>query len=146
MSVTGCLSRRRSKWQNVIATICTEQNPCAIPPKKWKNALAVEIVTNAHFMLPKDVKTVLYFLVRFVVVMPNWYLSHISQMEWIGLRDAKTHLAVADLPKNTRTKTRQSHFGTGGHKMYIPEFVCGILATIGFEILLLIGYAIVRKK
>ena len=30
--------------------------------------------------------------------------------------------------------------------MYIPEFVCGILATIGFEILLLIGYAIVRKK
>jgi hypothetical protein len=30
--------------------------------------------------------------------------------------------------------------------MYIPEFVCGILATIGFEILLLIGYAILRKK
>ena len=30
--------------------------------------------------------------------------------------------------------------------MYIPEFVCGILATIGFGILLLIGYAIVRKK
>ena len=30
--------------------------------------------------------------------------------------------------------------------MYISEFVCGILATIGFEILLLIGYAIVRKK
>jgi hypothetical protein len=30
--------------------------------------------------------------------------------------------------------------------MFIPEFVCGILATIGFEILLLIGYAIVRKK
>ena len=30
--------------------------------------------------------------------------------------------------------------------MYIPEFVYGILATIGFEILLLIGYAIVRKK
>lgn len=30
--------------------------------------------------------------------------------------------------------------------MYIPEFVCGILATIGVEILLLIGYAIVRKK
>ena len=30
--------------------------------------------------------------------------------------------------------------------MFIPEFVCGIWATIGFEILLLIGYAIVRKK
>lgn len=30
--------------------------------------------------------------------------------------------------------------------MYISEFVCGILATIGFEILLLIGYAIFRKK
>ena len=26
--------------------------------------------------------------------------------------------------------------------MYIPEFVCGILATIGFEFLLLIGCAI----
>lgn len=30
--------------------------------------------------------------------------------------------------------------------MFIPEFVCGISATIGVEILLLIGYAIVRKK
>ena len=30
--------------------------------------------------------------------------------------------------------------------MFISEFVCGILATIGVEILLLIGYAIVRKK
>lgn len=30
--------------------------------------------------------------------------------------------------------------------MYIPEFVCGILATILAEILLLIGYAIVRKE
>lgn len=30
--------------------------------------------------------------------------------------------------------------------MYIPEFVCGIVATIGVEILLLIGYAIVREK
>ena len=30
--------------------------------------------------------------------------------------------------------------------MFIPEFVCGILVTIGFEILLPIGYAIVRKK
>lgn len=30
--------------------------------------------------------------------------------------------------------------------MYINEFVCGILATIGVEILLLIGYAIFRKK
>ena len=30
--------------------------------------------------------------------------------------------------------------------MYIPEFVCGILATIGAEIILLIGYAIFRKK
>lgn len=30
--------------------------------------------------------------------------------------------------------------------MFIPEFVCGILATVGFEFLLLIGYAIVRKK
>ena len=30
--------------------------------------------------------------------------------------------------------------------MYIPEFVCGILATIVVEILLLIGYAIFRKK
>ena len=30
--------------------------------------------------------------------------------------------------------------------MYIPEFVRGILATIGAEILLLIGYAIFRKK
>lgn len=30
--------------------------------------------------------------------------------------------------------------------MYISEFVCGVLATIGVEILLLIGYAIFRKK
>lgn len=30
--------------------------------------------------------------------------------------------------------------------MYIPEFVCGILATIGAEIMLLIGYAVFRKK
>ena len=30
--------------------------------------------------------------------------------------------------------------------MYIPEFVCGILATIGVEIMFLIGYAIFRKK
>lgn len=30
--------------------------------------------------------------------------------------------------------------------MFIPEFVCGILATILAETLLLIGYAIVRKK
>lgn len=30
--------------------------------------------------------------------------------------------------------------------MFIPEFVCGILATIVVEILLLIGYAIFRKK
>ena len=30
--------------------------------------------------------------------------------------------------------------------MFISEFVCGILATIGVEILLLIGYAIFRKK
>ena len=30
--------------------------------------------------------------------------------------------------------------------MFIPEFVCGILATIGVEFLLLIGYAIFRKK
>jgi hypothetical protein len=30
--------------------------------------------------------------------------------------------------------------------MFIPEFVCGVLATIGFEILLLIWYAIFRKK
>ena len=30
--------------------------------------------------------------------------------------------------------------------MYIPEFVCGILATIGVEFLLLIGYVIFRKK
>lgn len=30
--------------------------------------------------------------------------------------------------------------------MFIPEFVCGIFATIVVEILLLIGYAIVRKK
>lgn len=30
--------------------------------------------------------------------------------------------------------------------MYIPEFVCGILATVGVEMLLLIGYAIVSKK
>ena len=29
--------------------------------------------------------------------------------------------------------------------MFIPEFVCGILATIGFEILLLIGYAIAQE-
>ena len=28
--------------------------------------------------------------------------------------------------------------------MFIPEFVCGILATIGAEIMLLIGYAIFR--
>ena len=30
--------------------------------------------------------------------------------------------------------------------MFIPEFACGILATILAEILLLIGCAIVRKK
>lgn len=30
--------------------------------------------------------------------------------------------------------------------MFISEFVCGTLATIGVEILLLIGYAIFRKK
>ena len=30
--------------------------------------------------------------------------------------------------------------------MFIPEFVFGILATIGAEIILLIGYAIFRKK
>ena len=30
--------------------------------------------------------------------------------------------------------------------MFIPEFVCGILVTIGVEVLLLIGYAIFRKK
>ena len=30
--------------------------------------------------------------------------------------------------------------------MFIPEFVCGILTTIGVEILLLIGYAVFRKK
>ena len=30
--------------------------------------------------------------------------------------------------------------------MFIPEFVCGILVTISVEILLLIGYAIFRKK
>ena len=30
--------------------------------------------------------------------------------------------------------------------MYIPEFVCGILATICVEILLLIVYSIFRKK
>ena len=30
--------------------------------------------------------------------------------------------------------------------MYMPEFVCGIFATIGVEIILLIGYAIFRKK
>ena len=30
--------------------------------------------------------------------------------------------------------------------MFISEFVCGVLATIGVEILLLIGYAIFRKK
>lgn len=29
--------------------------------------------------------------------------------------------------------------------MYIPEFVCGILVTIGVEILLLIGYANFHK-
>ena len=29
--------------------------------------------------------------------------------------------------------------------MFIPEFVCGILATIGVEIISLIGYAIFRK-
>lgn len=30
--------------------------------------------------------------------------------------------------------------------MYISEFVCGIFATVCVEVLLLIGYAIVRKK
>ena len=30
--------------------------------------------------------------------------------------------------------------------MFIPQFWCGVLATIGFEFLLLICYAIVRKK
>lgn len=30
--------------------------------------------------------------------------------------------------------------------MFIPEFVCGILATIGVEIILLILYAILYNK
>ena len=30
--------------------------------------------------------------------------------------------------------------------MYIPEFVCGILATVGVEILLLIGFSVFCKK
>ena len=30
--------------------------------------------------------------------------------------------------------------------MFIPQFWLGVAATIGVEILLLIGYAIVRKK
>ena len=30
--------------------------------------------------------------------------------------------------------------------MFIPEFVCGILATICVEIMLLIGYTIFRNK
>ena len=30
--------------------------------------------------------------------------------------------------------------------MFIPEFACGILATIGGEILLLIGYAIFSQE
>jgi hypothetical protein len=30
--------------------------------------------------------------------------------------------------------------------MFLPEFVCGVLATIGAEILFLIVYAVVRKK
>jgi hypothetical protein len=30
--------------------------------------------------------------------------------------------------------------------MFIPQFWLGVAATIGAEILLLIGYAIVRKK
>ena len=30
--------------------------------------------------------------------------------------------------------------------MFIPQFWLGVAATIGFEILLLIGYAIFRKK
>ena len=30
--------------------------------------------------------------------------------------------------------------------MFIPEFVCGILATIGVEFLLLVVYTIFRKK
>ena len=30
--------------------------------------------------------------------------------------------------------------------MFIPEFVCGVFATIIAEVLLLIGYAIFRKK
>lgn len=30
--------------------------------------------------------------------------------------------------------------------MFIPEFVCGILATVGVEIFLLIGYAVFHKK
>ena len=140
------LRRRQIKWQNVIATIFTEQNPCVIPPKKWKNALAVVIATNAHFIQPRDAKTVICCPALSVAVVLSWYQNRISQTAQIGYRDAKTLLVVADLQKSTRTKARQSHFGTGGHKMFIPEFICGILATIVVEILLLIGYAIFRKK
>ena len=140
------LRRRRSKWKNVIASICTEQNPCVIPLKKWKNALAVVIDTNAHSIQPRDSKTVICCLALSVAVMLSWYQNRIFQTAQIGHRDAKTLLVVADLQKSTRTKARQSHFGTGGHKMFIPEFVCGILATIGVEILFLIGYAVFRKK
>ena len=39
-----------------------------------------------------------------------------------------------------------AHFKKEAESLFTPEFVCGILATIGVEILLLIGYAIFRKK
>ena len=54
-------------------------------------------------------------------------------------------IAIAEL-RFAKHLTRQRKNGIGGHNMFIPEFICGILATIGVEILLLIGYAVFRKK
>ena len=54
-------------------------------------------------------------------------------------------IAIAEL-RFAKHLAKQRKNGIGGHKMFIHEFVCGILATIGVEILLLIVYAIFRKK
>ena len=54
-------------------------------------------------------------------------------------------IVIAEL-RFVKHLTKQRKNGIGGHKMFLPEFVCGILATIGVEILLLIGYAVFRKK
>ena len=64
---------------------------------------------------------------------------------WKDAAPFTARIAIAEL-RFVKHLTKQRKNGIGVHKMFIPEFVCGIFATIGVEILLLIGYAIFRKK